>query len=67
MNHRDWVIVAFILAAIMSVTAMWVADMQAKQQSAENSMSGVKTALTPFERDSSEAMKKLDGIYGDGK
>lgn len=51
-------IAAFILAAFVGVSAMWMADMQAKQRAAKNSMIGTRAALTPFERDKAEAVGK---------
>lgn len=58
MNPREWLFVAFILAGIVGVSAMWVADMQTKRQAVESSMTGIKAALTPFERDRREAVEK---------
>lgn len=67
MRYRDWILIAFILAAIMGVSAMWLADVKAKSQSAESSMTGIKAALTPFERDRREAVEKIERVYGGGK
>lgn len=59
MNYpRNWIIVAFILSGIVGVSAMWLADRRMKQQAAENSMTGIRAALTPFERDRARAVKK---------
>ena len=62
--NRDYLLAAFIVAALMGISAMWAADVQLKRQSAADSLEAVKVALTPFERDRRAAVEKakLAGI-----
>lgn len=65
--YRDWIIAAFIVAAIVGVSAMWLADMRVKRQAAANSIDAVRVSQMPYERDRSKAVEKINKIYGDGK
>lgn len=58
---------AFIVALLMGVSAMWLAEMRAKQDAAQSSIEAVKVALTPFERDRRAAIEKINRVYGGGK
>lgn len=60
MNLRHWIVAAFLFAMFMSICALWAADnIRAKGQAVENSMTGIKVALTPFERDKALAVDKV--------
>jgi len=58
MKLRDWIIVAFVLALLMSASALWLAEVQVKREAAEMSIKGIKAALTPYERDRRQAIEK---------